>query len=72
MPRVNIYLPDELAEQVRALDLNVSAVAQAALAEEVARRNTSTWFANLRRPARSVPHGAVMEALDRAREEFGA
>ncbi len=35
MPRVNVYLPDELAESVRQLDISVSPVCQRALEQEV-------------------------------------
>lgn len=36
--RTTIYLSDELGEVVRALDMNVSAICQAALRAEIARR----------------------------------
>ena len=38
MARVNITIPDELLEHARAAGLNVSRLAAAALAEELARR----------------------------------
>ncbi len=38
MARVNITVPDELLEQARAADLNVSRLASTALAEELDRR----------------------------------
>lgn len=34
MPKVNIYLPDELAEWVKTVDINVSAITQEALRRE--------------------------------------
>lgn len=37
MPKINVYLPDDLAEQVKARDLPVSAICQRALREEVTR-----------------------------------
>lgn len=41
MPKVNIYLPDRLAEQVRAHEIPVSQVCQAALEKEVKRMATT-------------------------------
>jgi len=38
MPRINIYLPDELAAAVKGAELEVSAICQAALREAVAAR----------------------------------
>jgi ATP-dependent Clp protease ATP-binding subunit ClpA len=37
MPKINVYLPDQLAEQVRAAKLPVSAICQAALADALRR-----------------------------------
>jgi hypothetical protein len=42
MPKVTIYLPDDLAEGVREADLNVSQVAQGALRAALRRRNPVT------------------------------
>ena len=44
MTRVNIYLPPDLAENARAADINVSAVAQEALERELSRRSFVTWL----------------------------
>ena len=44
MTRVNIYLPRDLAENARAADINVSAVAQEALERELRRRSFLTWL----------------------------
>ena len=44
MTRVNIYLPRDLAENARAADINVSAVAQEALERELRRRSFVTWL----------------------------
>jgi post-segregation antitoxin (ccd killing protein) len=51
MPKINVYLPDELAEAVKAAGVPVSAVCQRALEEAVKRMTalrevahmTSTW-----------------------------
>ena len=43
MTRVNIYLPRDLAENARAAEINVSAVAQEALERELRRRSFVAW-----------------------------
>lgn len=40
MARGNVYIPDDLAERVKAADLNVSALVQAALADALQRQAT--------------------------------
>ena len=74
MARVNIYLPDDLAEEARSAGLNVSNVAQDALRRELANRATASWVEQVRSLPRLVPpvaHARVLEALDAAREEMG-
>ncbi|WP_231960862.1 hypothetical protein [Amycolatopsis thermoflava] len=53
-----------------AADLNVSALVQAAIAEELQRRATDAWLDALPSPRRTVSHEAVVEALDGARAEL--
>jgi post-segregation antitoxin (ccd killing protein) len=69
MARLNVYVPDELAEQVRSRGLNVSALTQAAITEEL--ESLPAWLDTLPTVSRSVDHEAVMAALDDARDEFG-
>ena len=73
MARVNVYLPDELAAAVREADLNVSAIAQAALADELAAQAADAWLEEVAalRPT-GVRHSAVLDAVAAARDEFGA
>ncbi|MHB1499083.1 MAG: type II toxin-antitoxin system CcdA family antitoxin [Acidimicrobiales bacterium] len=74
MARVNIYLPDDLAEEARSAGLNVSNLAQDALRRELANRATETWVEQVRSLPPLVPpvaHARVLEALDAAREEMG-
>jgi post-segregation antitoxin (ccd killing protein) len=71
--RVNVYLPDELADRARAAGLNISGVAQEALRRALMRGETDRWLDRLEAlPRTDVPHGRVIDALDAAREEFGA
>lgn len=44
MPRVNIYLPSDLAEKARTADMNVSAIAQEALEQELRRHSLFAWL----------------------------
>ncbi len=72
MARMNVYLPDELAQQARAAGLNISKVTQAALSSTLARSETDRWLDRLERsPRADVPHRSVIQAIDEARAEFG-
>ena len=73
MARINVYVPDELAERARSAGLNVSALTQQALASALAREGTNRWLDRLENlPSNEIPHDEVLRALDEAREEFGA
>ena len=73
MARVNVYLPDELADRARAAGLNISGVAQDALRRALAPGETARWVERLEAlPAVEIPHARVLSALDAAREDFGA
>lgn len=72
MARVNVYIPDELAERAREAGLNVSALTRAAIEAELAGHATDAWLERLGpRTGRGPSHEAVMAALDAAREESG-
>ncbi|MGE2689789.1 type II toxin-antitoxin system CcdA family antitoxin [Mycolicibacterium pulveris] len=71
MARLNVYVPDELAGRARSANVNVSAVVQAALADELDRRATNAWLDELPPLRGTRSHEAVIEALDEARESFG-
>jgi post-segregation antitoxin (ccd killing protein) len=73
MARVNVYLPDELAERARAAGVNISGVTQDAIRSALAATNTDRWLERLALlPGTDVPHEHVITALDQARDEFGA
>jgi post-segregation antitoxin (ccd killing protein) len=74
MPKVSVYLPDDLYRAARDEDLSISALTQEAVRTALRRRRTRQWVARVRqRPPRvasaDVDTGAVM---DRVRDEFGA
>jgi post-segregation antitoxin (ccd killing protein) len=70
MARLNVYVPDDLAARAKAADLNISALAQAAIADELQRRATNSWLDALPAPRGTVSHRAALGALDGAREEL--
>lgn len=71
MARVNVYLPDELAEEVKAADLNVSAVAQAALRDALAARQMDAWLEDVRHlPPVHIAHDDVLAAVAGAKDEL--
>ena len=73
MARVNVYLPDDLAERARAAGLNISGVTQDAIRSALAGSDTDLWLQRLERlPRTEVEHARVIVALDDARDDFGA
>jgi len=71
MARVNVYLPDDLADEVRTVGLNVSGIAQEALRSALAARRTDAW---LKESARFGPtgigHERALATLHAARAEL--
>ena len=72
MARVNVYLPEDLAEAVREAGLNVSGIAQDALVEALSGLDADQWLGEVARlPRTDVTHDSVVDAVDEARAEFG-
>ncbi len=70
MARLNVYLPDKLAEQARAAGLNLSALAQDAVRRSLASRSTDAWLSTISAaPGAAVSSADVLQALDEVREE---
>ncbi len=72
MARVNVYLPDDLADAARAAGLNVSSIDQEALRDRLRAESTTAWLglvASL--PKIGVCHERIVAALDAARAEQG-
>src|SRR5438067_7206172 len=67
MPKVNVYLPDELAEAVKDAQLPVSAVCQAAL-ERAVRDVTSVRATTQPPQADALVYGPFGRFTDRARK----
>ena len=72
MARLNVYVPDDLAERARARGLNISALTQAAISAELENSATEAWLAALEPRTTGARHDDVMAAIDAARDEFGA
>jgi post-segregation antitoxin (ccd killing protein) len=72
MSRLNVYVPDDLAEEARAAELNISRITQEALRVALAARRSASWLSKVRKltPA-GVRHDQVMEVLDTLRAEEG-
>jgi post-segregation antitoxin (ccd killing protein) len=69
MPRVNIYLPDDLAAAVRAAGINLSSLTQEAIRRHLAGRTTDAWLATLDPAPAQVSHEDALAAVDAVREE---
>jgi post-segregation antitoxin (ccd killing protein) len=70
MARINIYVPDDLAEAARRAGVNVSSIAQGAIRNQLAQESTNAWLATLQSvPAHKATHERAIEALDAARDE---
>jgi post-segregation antitoxin (ccd killing protein) len=60
--RVNVYLPDDLAEKAKQAGLNVSALTQDAIRMTLAQESTEVWLESL---VQLTPHSATHEyAID--------
>ncbi|GAB3747541.1 type II toxin-antitoxin system CcdA family antitoxin [Microlunatus parietis] len=70
MSRVNVYLPDDLADRAREAGLNVSALARAAIESALARRASDAWLARYVGATSGVTHDQVLRALNEARDEL--
>ena len=64
MARVNVYMPDQLAEAVRAAGMNLSNITQVAAERELARMRVSPWLSRvLFGWSMNVSPEATLEAL---------
>lgn len=72
MARVNVYLPDDLADAARAAGLNISGITQEALKAALAEHNTNEWLDSIARMSPTkVTHAQVLDAVHAARDEMG-
>ncbi len=73
MARVNVYLPDDLAENAKLAGVSISAITQDALRGALAALDTDAWLDGLELSfGADIEHERVLAAIDQAREDFGA
>jgi hypothetical protein len=71
MARINVYVPDELAEAARSAELNVSAITQAAIRTALSAKSAAVWLDSLDSLTPVHVSGAARRrALDEARAEL--
>ena len=73
MPKVNVYLPDDLADSVRDLQLPLSVICQRALADEVSKRSRmAVGSGNLLDAGLPVkpPHRCQCPSVDTSRQPW--
>lgn len=72
MPKVNIYVPDEMYKELRRRDLPLSQIAQRAFGGALEKAANDEWIARARRRAirpSSISTDDLMQAVD---EDFGS
>jgi len=71
MARINVYLPDDLAEEAKVAGLNLSKLTQEALKRELSAERTSAWLdAVASLGSTRVSHDDVIEAVGEAKSDF--
>lgn len=72
MPKVSVYLPDDLYRQARERDLPLSALAQEAIQQALSRASLDDWIAHERsRPRRTRQVVDTSRLMEEVRDEFG-
>lgn len=73
MPKVSVYLPDELYRAARAEGLSISALAQRSIEHELRATRVNRWVERVRnRPRRVTASLDTAATIAAVREEFGA
>jgi len=71
MARVNVYLPDDVAQKAREAKLNISSLTQEAVLQALRRGEWNDWIKEVSsRPPVDVTHEQIMQALAEARDEL--
>ena len=72
MVLVSLHLTDDLVEQARAADLDVSQLAQDAIRRALNARAVNEWLYDLAsRPSLGIDPAVVKEAVRSAKDDFG-
>lgn len=72
MSRVNVYLPDDLAEKAKQAGLNISSLTQEAIRSALSTQKLTLWQQQVSEldPA-GISHETVSEAVKSAKAELG-
>ena len=71
MARVNVYLPDQLADQAKDAGLNVSNLTQEAVRSALSAKSTGDWLDEVTAlPPTRVGHEDVLAAVQKAKDEL--
>jgi post-segregation antitoxin (ccd killing protein) len=71
MPRVNVYLPDDLAAEAKRAGLNISSLTQDAIRSSLAIQDLALWQKRVAElDSLGVGHSKVIEAVNSAKDEF--
>ncbi|MGQ0680007.1 MAG: type II toxin-antitoxin system CcdA family antitoxin [Actinomycetota bacterium] len=71
MTRINVYLPDELAEEAKCSGLNISRITQEGVRTALAGQRTDGWLKELADlPATGLTHEQGLDAVAGAKEEL--
>jgi post-segregation antitoxin (ccd killing protein) len=72
MPKVSVYLPDDLYRQVQERHLPLSALAQHAISQAITDDDKQRWVADMRgKPPLTRKPVDTQRLLDEVRDEFG-
>ena len=72
MVLVGLHLPDDLVEQSRAADLDLSSLAAAAIRRALDERAVNDWLDDLASlPSLGIDPAVVKEAVRSAKDDFG-
>lgn len=71
MPKVSVYLPEDLYREARELQLPISALAQDAVRGALAKTRNRHWIERARGRSRRPPID-TSQLLDDVRQDFGA
>lgn len=73
MPKVSVYLPEDLASEVRRRGLSLSKITQRAVQDAIDHEDRSAWVARMRAAPPAVEGDVDVSALFAAvRDDFGA
>ena len=73
MASVNVYLPDDLADEVKRAELNVSRITQEAVRVELAAAGATRWLHRVSSlPPTGTDHDRALAAVEDARAELGS